>query len=280
MLDTIERRTGHRIIRAAPVALASASKVRSFHRIITDGPPLHVRLTRWAHRGKNNYRLSAYLSDREYPVPRFYGAFKSGGDQAGVWECCEGSAHGSLEAFTLDQVNSLIDGLALIGARSIDVADHARVPTEIRWARPVLTDLLALPQAEAVRPRLEGLLDKEAAILERLQGMEQTILNHNDIVARNVLARDDGSVVIVDWDSASIGPAGASLRAFAALPLAEHAAARYASQLRDHGVSTRESDVLFVMRAQQTFWFLTSGLVKRRPQRIMTGTKRLEQLVL
>lgn len=275
--------TSIRIVSATSREVLSSAKNRTFHlvrvRSEADGAEqlLHVRLTRWANRQRDRNRLDNYLSERGLPVPGFFGVVDCDGLVATLWEYCEGRTHRTYQTMPLEQADAVVRAMALISARATDVREAVAVPVGIRWVHPVADALMTLADIHetlaAQRPLIERLADEEHALIERIADYPDDVLVHNDLVARNTLEASDGGVRILDWDSAGIGPHGASLRAFtnAGLDRAQTVADIYVDEARRHGLALRPEDVLLTMRTQQLFWHLSSGQQRNDIKRIAKG---------
>ncbi len=86
---------------------------------------------------------------------------------------------------------------------------------------------------------------------------------------------------LVDWESASLGPPGATLRFFSNWPLSDkrRIAAGYARHRarRGHPVSVR--DVLFAMHLHQAFWAFRTAARQKKPDRLLLGWRLFQELV-
>jgi thiamine kinase-like enzyme len=113
----------------------------------------------------------------------------------------------------------------------------------------------------------------EADAIKELHSYGPAILNHNDLTALNVILGDDGLIRIVDWENASLGPPGASLRKFANHdPVKRRRIAElYSGYMTNFGIPLRPDDVLRVMQGQQAFWYLAAGLRRHEIWRIKAG---------
>ena len=266
----------------------SSSSDRTFHLLkLSYGESgraeLHVRLTPWKAHHLTAHDLDAYLAARPYPVPMYFGSVRDQENVAALWEYCHGRTFRSFIKATPAQIEAVVRAIALISATATDVAEQVHVPVRQRWVHPVAQDILALNGAmkglKRLRARLETFAAHEEALLERLQGQELQVLNHNDLVSKNTVLMDDGTVRLLDWDSATIGPPGASIRDFSKQEAADEVAALYAGELRRHGVPAKDDEVRFVMRAQQVFWNLSSGLRLRHGIRIRNGLRLFDVLL-
>lgn len=77
-------------------------------------------------------------------------------------------------------------------------------------AKPFFEDEEAGKYAERLRIRLPLLNE----IIQRSIDLLPPTVNHGDLRHKNVAVREDGSIVIFDWDDATAGPAGQSLHNF------------------------------------------------------------------
>ena len=280
----LSERLGERIevTEATRREVLSSSRLRTFHlaRVRSaDGRErlLHVRLTAWRFRQRDRNRLDAYLSERGMPTPAFFGVVEHEGQVATLWEHCDGQSHRSFKFLTRDQVDAVIRGMALISARSDDVRQHTQTRRGMRWVHSIADEIMAFARGDDTLMQQEKLIEhlslSEDAVIQRAEAQDLWVLTHNDLVARNVIAMPDGSVRLLDWDSATIAPAGASLRAlnYSATSRAEAVADLYSSEMRRHGLNVQSPDVLFMMKAQQIFWNLSSGVQRRDLRRLTKG---------
>ena len=261
----------------------SSSRQRTFHTVtllsgLSRRRQLHVRLTRWEHRQRDDNRLDAYLSAQGLPVPEFFGSVENDGLVATIWEHCPGASHKRYNRMSAPHRRETIKAMAMISAHSSDVRDHAEVPNGPRWVHPVAGDIDQIASLWGDlgphRRDIDYLAAHEDEIIQRFHQAGPQILNHNDLMARNVIAMDNGDVRILDWDSATIGPAGASLRGFVYSMkggAARDAAELYASEMGRYGISLKSDEILYVMRAQQVFWYLSSGLQRKNFRRVVKG---------
>ena len=293
LVEAIERRMSEAC--GVPVTISSierrqvlsASLDRTFHLMRTDGEEpttLHVRITRPTKGMRRRSRLDHYLTARGYPVPRYFGLVEVDGQAAILWEDCPGVSPRTFGEAPHEQVATAVREMARISATAHDVLDHADVPKVTRWVHPIAHELMSM-QADMEglarhQARLEALAEVEQTFIDSLEGFQPQVLNHNDFVGKNTLMQDDGSVRILDWDSASIGPAGASLRwfAFARDPRTATLPDVYADEMCASGVPVKASDVRHVMQVQQTFWLLSSGVEKRELARIVKGLDYVDRL--
>jgi len=100
----------------------------------------------------------------------------------------------------------------------------------------------------------------EGAAIERLRSLGG-YLTHNDYSAANIFLDQNGKPVIFDWDSATLGPPGATLRKMARLPELRQVRMvnLYCTHLASGGLFFRAEDVLFAMRAAEIFRALILG---------------------
>ena len=275
-----------RIVEIEPRNVLSASPERTFHRLRLKDVSgseidLHVRIQPWRNRWLDVHRLDDYLTAKGFPTPTCYGSVNDGANVAVLWEYCDGQTARSFVKASRDQIEATVRAMALISARSQDVAEHFRIPTLTRWIEPFAGRILE-QEAEfdglaPYRAGLERLASREDAMIERMQSQTLQVLNHNDLVARNTLMMADGSVRILDWDSATLGPIGASLRDFAKLEDDAEVADLYGAELRRHGLAADDQEVRFVMRAQQIFWNLHIAYRKGLTAKVVNALKVFEK---
>lgn len=277
-----------RVLSAVRRRVASSTLRRTFHLVtiqeVPDGRPykLHVRLARWMHRHRDQHRIDAYLSSKAFAVPKFFGVVEHGSQVATLWRYYRGKSHRTFARMKPAHVQGVVESMADISARSEDAAQFANLPREMRWVNPVAEDLAAYLEECGVlsehEAKLRQLREGEISVVKRAEEQPIWVLTHNDLVARNVVASKKGVVRLVDWDSASIAPAGASLRAFFGreFNISEDVAELYSSAMRRHGINIEASDVLFTLKAQQIFWYLSSGLSRRNLSRVLVGLEEFQ----
>ena len=100
----------------------------------------------------------------------------------------------------------------------------------------------------------------EKAALERLGSLGEG-LTHNDYRSANVFLNSEDQPVIFDWDTASYGPPGATLRILARRPEEELSewVKIYCDHLEAKGWPCAENDVRFSIRAAEVFHALAFG---------------------
>ena len=274
---------GTRVLKVERPTVWSSSPLRTFHTLTVQSRlvrihHLHVRLTRWQNRQRDENRLDAYLSDRGFPVPAYFGSVSSGDLVASIWEHCPGQSHKRYNAMDAVHRHATVKAMAMISARARDAQDHAEVPSGPRWIQPVAAEIDALAARwEGLGPHrrnIEYLAAHEDEVIRRLEQSGPQVLTHNDLMARNVIAMEGGQVRLIDWDSATMAPAGASLRGFVYCikgKVAQESAEIYVAEMERHGIPLKVADVLFVMRAQQMFWYLNSGFQRKIFKRVAKG---------
>ncbi|MDQ2762028.1 MAG: aminoglycoside phosphotransferase family protein [Pseudomonadota bacterium] len=159
------------------------------------------------------------------------------------------------------------ESVVMAAAAMTAVSEHARheVP-KIRSSPEFIRPLVATVQdglanysrrglAVAARDRAaERLAELECVALERLAALGG-YLTHTDYRAGNVFLRVGEKPVIFDWDSASLGPPGATLRFMARLPASEQERVvdLYCAHLEAKGFRFHPADVMFAMRSAAVF---------------------------
>lgn len=157
---------------------------------------------------------------KEFTTPKYYGSLagvdEDGDFQLSMWE------HLSIEqpptAFS-DHYEKVVSAAAAITAltRQVRRAVPGIRPT-IQFVRPVAERLLVQFDPAVVQVD-RALFEERIAMLASLEGPAITRIerlggyfSHNDIGNANMLLRPDGPPVILDWENASMGPPGATLR--------------------------------------------------------------------
>lgn len=221
-------------------------------------------------------QLAAY-SPPKYRAPRLFGSAVSELGYFQVWEYVEGEST-PLRKYTREQLSALIRSIA-----SADASPHANPP--------VRQTHFMVPIAKRLRSERTGIFADferqfrrfarlEQGIIEKTFSLGPPCITHNDLHSHNVI-RVGGSFVLLDWESASLGPPAACLRWFCDWPdSGEHfVATSYAKFMRDFGTPTPVNDVLFAMRAHQAFHMLSTGLRQKSLARIKRGMKHLSAII-
>lgn len=294
VVDHLRERLGEevRIVGCARKKVVSSTVRRTFHRLTvqtgSEGPKrrMHVQLTQRAYRHRDRHRLDAYLSERGFSVPTFFGVVERDDLVAAVWEDCKGEAHKSFGQMSRAHLRGLLRSVAAVSACAEDVQDFANVPRSIRWVHPIAEEIASLANEFDVlhehQSDIEHLHNNQDAMIRRASEQDLWVLTHNDLVARNTIAGRRNAIWIVDWDSASIAPAGASLRALSSLSLAKQRAAIevFTDEMLRYGHMVQPADVLFTIQVQQIFWRLSSGHARRDIGRIMDGLRHFRKFTL
>ena len=157
---------------------------------------------------------------KEFTTPKYYGSLagvdEDGDFQLSMWECL--SIEQPPTAFS-DHYEKVVAAAAAITAltRQVRRAVPGIRPT-IQFVRPVAERLLARFDPAVVQVD-RALFEERVAMLASLEGPAITRIerlggyfSHNDIGNANMLLRADGPPVILDWENASMGPPGATLR--------------------------------------------------------------------
>jgi hypothetical protein len=198
---------------------------------------------------------------------------------AAIWQFHKGRKCEDFARYSAEELDRLVCAIARIGASTRDIAERVSVHVGPLWTEPLADRLLQRAVADGEpdewRDEIAFFRKIEAKAVGELRSYGPAILNHNDLAARNVILGDDGLVRIVDWENASVGPPGASLRKFATRgpDRGRGIAELYSRYMTDFGVALRPDDVLRVMRGQQAFWYLNRGLTHRQNWRIAEGLR-------
>ncbi|MCQ4299670.1 phosphotransferase [Pseudomonas songnenensis] len=220
------------------------------------------------------YLIARRISGLGLPVPEYYGSFVSLGCRYGVWSYQHGVCLKSYKDFSDQQLVSVAAALARCNIVAAAAFSTGGIPIGALWGGKICSDLNVVHPQVARRAGLVSFYCQyESLMLSVLNVGENKFVNHNDCKPANVILLDAGGVVITDWDSASIGPLGASLRCFAVLDERRRrlVAESYVSELAKLGVAFDCDSALKVMCIQQVLWALSTGLQLKAPERICQG---------
>lgn len=223
------------------------------------------------------YRIAKRLSSRALPVPDFYDSFFMGGHKYGIWSYQAGECYKNYKQFSDTQLVELASALALLNVGGAALCKGLALPVGSLWARPIAADVAAcLPVNEKLRSCfsiLEDFKKFEPVMLRILNNGSYGYLNHNDCKASNVLLLRNGGVSITDWDSASFGPLGVSLRCFANAEFKRRKLVvnAYVKSLSELGVDLSANAADQMLCLQQVFWSLATGVHLNDSERIYRG---------
>lgn len=255
----------------------SSGDFKTFWKVWAVGREHETFFVKHATKGLRGLEIHAYLTGRGLPTPDFIGMKRVGRqrDHVYVWRHVEGRADLTFRNYSPEDILRVARALAVLAARTPDVAQHVPLRAEMLWVGPKAKDIRAYPalfEKKKIKRAFRAYAKRETKVLSRLGSMPCEVLTHNDAKAPNIILRPD-DVTIVDWDSATIGPHGASLRVFA-----RHrddsdvgAAEAYVQALAENGMTADPRDVLFTLRAQEVFWGLATGLKHGNMARIVRG---------
>lgn len=191
-----------------------------------------------------------------------------------IWEYVDGTSK-ALTTYSREEIDELM--LAIATAETAVVASDIR---QTYWMRPVAGLLRKVaetaPEFAAFRSHISVIARLEAELIDRCAG---DCLTHNDLHSFNIMRTDKG-YCLVDWESASLGPAGASLRIFADWKLEERkfVAERYSRHKKKLGAPIGVDEVLFAMHAHQAYWALHSGVRKKNTSLITRGWRHFQKI--
>lgn len=220
------------------------------------------------------------LEASQRPFPIYHGQFEARDHTIRVWDHCEGESRDSFQSFSQQELAAVIDAIVEVEAQSTEAFAAAGAPEGLRWIEPTAARLKTI-EGELTALRLKQPLALwtaiEPTVIARLSRMGGRVLCHNDLKAPNVILTPEGGARIVDWDSAAIGPYGASLRVFSRsrTDADRFCAERYVEAHGRRGAELNVNDVMFVMHAQEAFWALDTGLAKRRISRVASGLRHV-----
>jgi hypothetical protein len=242
---------------------------------------IHVHL-RCAKSAGRKRRLDRHLSSLSPLAPAFYGVAAADGVTASIWEFREGRSDATFDDYTPDELAGVAESIAEIGVRALPLPKGVSLPVGMPWITPVSVTASESPCfPQSFRSLCRDFSGLEPAIIAHLRSLPCTLLTHNDLKAPNVIISDNAVATIVDWDSASVGPPGASLRRFSQHgPKTERIVVHsYVRRLEQLGTSVDPDLVRFTMRAQEIFWALTTSLRHKHYARAVNIAQLMQALV-
>ena len=258
----------------------SQGKRRYFrHRLETvEAKPRQLTVFSKSGVGAPNYLLQveSVLNDvsiEEFRAPHFYGIADLADGQregrVGVWEFIAGETYAVQQA-SREILHRLVKAAAGIGTATENA--KVRVPRlrdRVRFAKPlaaaVETTLGILEtrgvDTSSLRPQADRFAAHEESVLARLRDIGNTTLCHMDFGNGNVVFPETGPPIVIDWESACLGPPASTLRKLAMVNADIHPelAALYAKTVQSLGGKANVADALFAMRAVQVYYSLDWG---------------------
>lgn len=228
--------------------------------------------------GAPNYLLQveSVLNDvriEEFRAPHFYGIADLADGQregrVGVWECISGETYPVQQA-SREILHRLVKAAAGISTATEDAKARVRkLRDRVRFAKPlaaaVETTLGILEtrgvDTSSLRLQAQRFAAHEESVLGRLRDIGNTSLCHMDFGNGNVVFPDRGPPIVIDWESACLGPPASTLRKLAMVDADIHPelAALYVETVRSLGGTANVADALFAMRAVQVYYSLDWG---------------------
>jgi hypothetical protein len=211
------------------------------------------------------------LSPPCYRSPRFYGRI----DTTEVWEYVAGGSK-PLRTYTQAELNALLQGIAAVEAtlKSPDLP-------QTFWLRPVARRLEAAAEISAdLRPFVPNIRKFARWESRLLQQAFVPCLTHNDLHSHNIILAG-AQICLVDWESASFGPPGATLRVFSDWPMREKRAiaVRYARYRNRLGFPVDIPDVIFAMHTHQMFWAFHTAARQGKADRFRRGWRHFGEIL-
>ena len=216
----------------------------------------------------------------EFRAPRFYGVSDlADGQREGriaVWEFVSGQTFAIPEAS-----RDVLHQMARAAAGITTVTEEAkrgvpRLRDSVKFVKPLAEKVEAAldvlsklgTDTTSQRPLAERFAAHEERVLARLGQLGSTSLCHMDFGNTNVVFPvEAGPAIVIDWESACLGPPASTLRKLAVLPpdIHEELANVYVNTLKSLGRSVDVRDALFAMRAVQVYYSLDWGC-RRDPE--------------
>jgi phosphotransferase family enzyme len=214
--------------------------------------------------------LLADLNPPCYRSPRLYGRH----NDVELWEYVKGDTL-SFHNYSKSELVALVRSIA-----AVETQVSAPGLPQSYWLSPLAYQLRQaakeIPEFSPFVSQFKILSAWEPRLFERSRGH---CLTHNDFHSQNVICSPQGYYV-VDWESASLGAPGASLRTFAEWPEAKYLPIvnAYAKFRLEFGQPVEVSEVLFAMRVCQAYWAFSTGRRQRLPDRFKRGFKLLQTI--
>lgn len=217
-------------------------------------------------------RFLSRLSVDEFRAPSYFGMLKLGSDDRmnllHVWEYIAQERALTGRDWRKGRRNIVI---AAAGMTSVTEEVLSKVPklrSAISFVKPMTEMVHSVVEnyskrdveVSSLSSGVSRLAKTEGAAIERLKSLGG-YFTHNDYCVNNLFFDPDGKPVIFDWDGASLGPPGATLRNMARLAESEQVQVvdLYCAHLASKGLIFRAEDVLFALRATQVFHAVIHG---------------------
>lgn len=215
---------------------------------------------------RRGVRISQALSGLNLPTPFCYGSFVMRGRGVALWQYQDGFSKKFFHSFT--DVELVQAARAIASYNFLGAEDKVRKIVGVAqfWSGSVSAQLKEfVTKFSVLRDRVDVIncyVRFEGLLLKVLLRDSQICLNHNDFKASNILFLHSGECVITDFDSASFGCFGVSLRCFAVMPLERRLLVvnEYVKRLKELGVVVSPESIHQVMCAQQILWALHTGI--------------------
>jgi hypothetical protein len=245
---------------------------RNFYEVAAEGTRFLVKVG--AEPNELAYGLARTLSGLPRPCyrsPTFYGRL----DKTEVWEYVAGHSK-ALASYSQPELEALLEGVV-----AVETAVHSPDLPQTYWLKPVAKQLQAAAETDVrFRPFAPQIRQIAAWEGRLIAAAAPSCLTHNDLHSHNVILGDE-RIHVVDWESASLGPPGATLRCFGNWPMAEQRriAIGYARYRARYGHPVAVRDVLFAMNLHQAFWALRTAARQRKPDRLLRGWRLFQPLI-
>lgn len=206
-----------------------------------------------------------------YRAPRFYGRI----DATEVWEYVPGTSK-SLGAYSQAETDALLRSIAAVEA----TLGAPELP-QTYWLMPVAGRLRkAAEKSEGLRPFVSHIRQIARWEARLMQQPAVCCLTHNDLHSRNIILAGR-QICLIDWESASLGPPGATLRVFSDWPTARKRAmaVSYGRYRKRFGFPVDIPDVLFAMHSHQMFWAFQTAARQNKPDRFLLGWRLFKDLI-
>lgn len=270
--DILQSNTGETILEITPFRGYVWRGGKAFYRAETRGGSYFVKVRRNPPSDRGGlFEMLANLPQPCYRVPPLIGCQKN----IEIWKYQSGDGK-SLASYSQGELERLVEAVATTDAT-------AKPPTELPktfWLKRTSGELRLRAKTDPEFARYLPQIRRFGALEHRIfRSFKYTHITHNDLHSSNVIMTAK-RVYLVDWDSVSLGPPGASLRAMSNWEATKRnwIAARYSAYAEAAGLKIEPEAVLYAMLSHQIYWALRTALRLNRLDRLPGAFRGLRRL--